>query len=567
MVDDTRTEDALLTLAFSLQSNPGAYALLIGAGVSKPSGIPTAWDVLKDLVLQTAEISGGEIGDSMRWYKTTYSNDPEYETILEKLAPTQMERQRLLKSYFEPTPEELESGAKAPTAAHRAIARLVRSGVIKVIITLNFDRLIERAIRDENIEPTIVATEADIAGLAPLHTLQCCIIHLHGDYLNPTSMRNTKTELSSYTPTTKTLLQKVFGDYGLIIAGWSSKYDPALRNAISEFYPSRFTLAWIEPNAPEQEADDLRTAKKGLLLPADADAGFGRIADAVEALATRRARHPLTIAVAVETAKRELAGQKTAIALHDTLGREFIRLHAMPELHLDNYNRSYLTEEMNAIRSRVEEGARVATALVATLAFWGGADTDEWWIGELERFSNPVRDSGYSDLLELPVVAGTALYYGAGVAAVAARRYELLGRLFALKRPRPFGPELEPLADGLGDSVTNPLRRRVHHVVAPLLHEALAVGTGPIDDAWQTFEILRLTKLLLFNPGFEERAEEYRSAVGALEVALYSFKEAERPIQRKPAHAVRLPQRPKPTAKLSDALRISCPSGSSTYSR
>jgi hypothetical protein len=47
---------------------------------------------------------------------------------------------------------------------------------------MNFDRLFEQVLRELQIEPTVVATEADARGLAPLHTVQHCIIHLHGDY-------------------------------------------------------------------------------------------------------------------------------------------------------------------------------------------------------------------------------------------------------------------------------------------------------------------------------------------------------------------------------------------------
>ena len=61
---------------------------------------------------------------------------------------------------------------------------------MRVILTLNFDRLVEQAVRAEGIEPTVVASPADVEGIAPLHTLECCIVHLHGDYLNPTSTTN-----------------------------------------------------------------------------------------------------------------------------------------------------------------------------------------------------------------------------------------------------------------------------------------------------------------------------------------------------------------------------------------
>jgi len=37
-----------LKLALSMHAKPGAYALLIGSGVSKSAGIPTGWEIVRD---------------------------------------------------------------------------------------------------------------------------------------------------------------------------------------------------------------------------------------------------------------------------------------------------------------------------------------------------------------------------------------------------------------------------------------------------------------------------------------------------------------------------------------
>jgi NAD-dependent SIR2 family protein deacetylase len=64
--------------------------------------------------------------------------------LLEALAPTVAARRDLLHRYFEPADEdERERGAKQPTAAHRAITELVGEGRIRLILTTNFDHLIE----------------------------------------------------------------------------------------------------------------------------------------------------------------------------------------------------------------------------------------------------------------------------------------------------------------------------------------------------------------------------------------------------------------------------------------
>jgi SIR2-like domain len=527
-----RDEDALLTLAFSLRANPGAYALLLGAGVSAPSGIPTAWGVLEDLTSRVAQLAGADPEDPVQWYEAHYGEPAQYETLLEKLAPTPVERQRLLRDYFEPSVEDVEAERKKPTVAHRAIARLVRAGSVKLIVTLNFDRLIEQAIRAEGIEPTVVASPSDVEGLAPLHTLDCCVVHLHGDYLNPTSMLNTTTELEAYNPSTLKLLHRILEDYGLMIAGWSSVYDPALRDAIAAHYPSRFTLAWIEPGASSDQAVELRTLKKGLLVPTDADAGFGRLADSVEALLARDARHPLTISVAVETAKRELSGRQVAIGLHDTVTREFSRLHDHQDFHLASHQSDEPYGGYDAILERIEEASKVSCALVATLAYWGDETSDGWWIDELERFSSNARGGGLTKLLSLRVVTGSALFYSAGVAAVAARRYDLLAQLFGASRTNPYRDDREPLALVLAaDSAYAEATghgTRLYSLVRPVLLEALAIGIEPLDEAWQLFEVLRMTTAVMAHPRFGEELNSFEQLEAALIEEQSAFEEAER---------------------------------------
>lgn len=529
MADRATGESDLLTLAFSINSNPGAYALLLGAGVSAPSGIPTAWGVLEDLVSRAASLTEDGVTDPIAWYQHNYQESPTYEGVLERIAPTQIERQRLLRGYFEQSSEDIDEGRKVPTAAHRAIARLVRSEALKVIVTLNFDHLIENAIRAEGVEPTVIATPADIDGMAPLHTLDCCVIHLHGDYLNPISMLNTVTELVSYHPSTDRLLRRILDDYGLIIAGWSAKYDPALRESIASHYPGRFTLTWFEPAEPSEEAKILRTLKKGIHVAQDADTGFGVLADGVTALAARRSRHPLTIPVAVETAKRELSGHSVAIGLHDTFRRELDSLHRLPEFHLTDYNAD---PEYEAMLERIEEATRLPAALLATLAYWGDDTTDRWWLEEMPRFASPAEGSGLTKLLSLRVVSGSILFYAVGVATVAAQRFDLLARLFAMKRPHRYNGNYEPLASELdaasGYEGAKNTHTRVFDLIAPLIADSLSLGDEPLEDAWQKFEILRLAWATQNHPRFAGLQDKFADEDFKFATKNSEFEEAER---------------------------------------
>lgn len=265
-----------VTLAFALRSNPGAYAVLLGTGVSVAAGVPSAWAVQEDPILKVAQAEGAAAPeDPFSWYQDRFGKPSTYDALLDTLTHTPIERQALLRAYFEPTEEEREQGSKLPTAAHAAVARLVASGLVRVILTINFDRLAEAALREEGVEPTVVTAPSDIAGLAPLHTLKCLVVHLHGDYLSPASMLNTTEELTTYPFELDRLLDRVLDEYGLIISGWSATWDTALRDALARCPTRRFATYWSDPFPLNEKADDLRIQRSGVYVQADADAFFG----------------------------------------------------------------------------------------------------------------------------------------------------------------------------------------------------------------------------------------------------------------------------------------------------
>ena len=89
------------------------------------------------------------------------------------MASSPEERRSILHSYIEPNEEDRQEGRKIPTAAHHAIAELVHGGYIRVILTTNFDRLMENALRERGIEPTIVSSVDALVGAEPLTRSTC----------------------------------------------------------------------------------------------------------------------------------------------------------------------------------------------------------------------------------------------------------------------------------------------------------------------------------------------------------------------------------------------------------
>jgi hypothetical protein len=57
---DTPARDAIqqtmTRLAVAIYHNKGAYALLLGSGLSRSAGIPTGWELTLDLIRQIAAV-------------------------------------------------------------------------------------------------------------------------------------------------------------------------------------------------------------------------------------------------------------------------------------------------------------------------------------------------------------------------------------------------------------------------------------------------------------------------------------------------------------------------------
>jgi hypothetical protein len=119
---------------------------------------------------------------------------------------------------------------------------------VRVVITTNFDRLIENALREAGVEPTIIASEDAILGATPIVHAKCTVIKLHGDYLDA-RIKNTDAELEAYSPAMNALLDQVFDNFGLLVVGWSGEWDTALRSAILRAPSRRYPFYWARREA------------------------------------------------------------------------------------------------------------------------------------------------------------------------------------------------------------------------------------------------------------------------------------------------------------------------------
>lgn len=312
--------DHLTRLAFAIYGNPGVYALLLGSGLSRAAGIRTGWEITLDLVRRVALAQGeADQPDWAAWHKTEFGSVPSYSDLIAQLGPTQDERRSILNGYIEPTDEDLQQGRKIPTKAHHAIADLVRTGVVRVIITTNFDRLLEQALSESGIEPTVVDSVHAAQGAEPLTHAKCYLVKLHGDYKDARIL-NTDEELSQYPPEFTNLLDRIFDDHGLVVCGWSGAWDVALCDAIMRNSSRRYSTYWAAHGVIEDSAQRIIAHRRGQIVSiADADSFFGKLRDQIRTLARTNRQDPDNIHLLVSTAKRFAADHDRRIDLHDLL--------------------------------------------------------------------------------------------------------------------------------------------------------------------------------------------------------------------------------------------------------
>ena len=180
-----------------------------------------------DLVRRVAMAKGVEEQDDwVKWYVEAEGKEPDCLEVLAQVASTSTERRAILHPYIEPSEEDREEGRKIPASGHSAFARLVQQGYVRVIVTTNFDRLMETALREIGIEPTVITSPDRLGGAEPLTHSTCFILKLHGDYKD-TRILNTDEELNAYPDPYNKVLDRIFDEHGLIVCGWSGEWDYA----------------------------------------------------------------------------------------------------------------------------------------------------------------------------------------------------------------------------------------------------------------------------------------------------------------------------------------------------
>lgn len=448
--------DPAIMLATGVHAQPGVYALLLGSGVSTGAGIPTGWGVVQDLIRRAAAAQDPDdesapqraAADPEAWWAEHGDGQPlGYSNLLGALASMPAARRGLLAGFFEPSGEDLEAGLKVPGPVHRAIAELVRRGSVRVIVTTNFDRLVERALEDAGVSPQVISRPDAVAAMTPLVHAPATVIKLHGDYAD-LMMRNTVEELDAYPTEWTRLLGRVFDEYGLLISGWSAEWDKALVRALETVKPRRYPMFWDSRSSRGEAASRLRALHGVHIIKAvSADDLFTRLSGSIHAL-ERLAEPPLTTAIALVRLKRFLPDPVRRIDLHDlVMGKALDAAKATPAIPTYQPNltaagyQDVLAEHLNNVNPTLQ--------LLATgISFDRGREHTDLWVKVVQRLlqARSVPNGAYSTVLD------SAQHYPAllalracGVAALLAGYDDVLLRLLVEPKYRDLHGNTDPL--------------------------------------------------------------------------------------------------------------------------
>lgn len=437
-------------VAYSIFSNKGVYALLLGSGISSAAEIPTGWEITLDLIRQIAALEGKDAGDRPdEWFIKTKGQQPDYASLLSVLPGTADERRGVLSRYIEPTPEDRQEGRKMPTKAHAAIAELVEMGYFRVIITTNFDRLLETALQQKGIEPVVISSEDDAKGAPPVTHGRCFIIKVHGDYLD-SRIKNTVEELDSYSKEMNTYLDNIFDEFGIIVCGWSGAWDTALRKTIKRCTSRRYTTFWAQKGAMRPEARELTKKRDAKVIEIQsADKFFDDLKEKVQALEDLRRPAPTDIRVATAMVKRYLAEEKYRIRLRDALlDQTKLTTDRISTAGLQ-FDENWSSEGFEKRIKFYESATEILRSMLAVGSYWSVGPQNTVWPDIIQRLCRCYKSTGgttgYLNLQHYPAMIA---FYAAGISAVAAENYDLLNKLLSVPVQRE-GRDMETVVERL----------------------------------------------------------------------------------------------------------------------
>ncbi|MFL5298243.1 MAG: hypothetical protein ACJ798_17835, partial [Phenylobacterium sp.] len=288
-----------------------------------------------------------------------------------------------------------------------------------------------------------------------------------------TRIRNTESELDTYSSGLNAFLDRIFDEHGLIVSGWSADWDGALRSAITRAPSRRYPLFWATRGEPSGFAADLISQRAGRVLTiASADALFERLQRDVETQATLMRPNPLSVDLLVASAKRYLAKPEHRIQLSDLAAEEARRARRLVAEGAFSVDTRVDTFEF---ARRVGAHEAIHEGLMRVLFTMG-----RWGLGDEFGLASEI----LKGLAQLPALGGSTFW-------LAMRSYPGVLALYAYGIGLVRADRIEELRRWLTTSLRNPYKSEPSTVVEQLF---LWAWEASEDNTWRSLEGLERHK-------------------------------------------------------------------------
>ena len=247
-------------------NNKSPHALLLGAGASLSSGVPSAhqcindWKreifvtnnpTMKDLVAEQSVVSVQQRIDS--WLKSNghwpSEGVDDYSYFIEKCHPIAEDRRK----YFAPWIRNAR-----PHVGYQLLCILAQAQIVRSVWTTNFDTLLPKAAAATSLTPIEIGIECQHRTFRQPSITELPCVSIHGDYRYD-DLKNTDEELRNQEELLKRALIDSLATQSLIVMGYSGRDESVmevLEEALCRSGPSK--LYWCGfSDSPSKRTRDL----------------------------------------------------------------------------------------------------------------------------------------------------------------------------------------------------------------------------------------------------------------------------------------------------------------------
>lgn len=257
------TVHPIIPLSYNLAGGKRKYVLFCGAGVSKDAGISTGWEVLLETLRRIRAQEEGKKTDyndrQMEEYYELKYKDFEYAQIIRSLFPANEEQREFLQELFK---------NKSPGKSHQLIAEWVKQGLVKFVITTNFDSMIEYALDEIGFRGkySVISDGEQIKNSKPwVHEDVCRIYKIHGT-IEQGKIRNTEKDLKQLDKKMTKDCLDILERHGVIVLGYAGN-DKGTMNIFNKRRFRGYSLYWTVYNKQiSSNVEKLLTKQEGIKI-------------------------------------------------------------------------------------------------------------------------------------------------------------------------------------------------------------------------------------------------------------------------------------------------------------